>query len=471
MIDAILSNADEGVYLVHEKKLLYMTTAIQTKTDLPLKRVMITWWPLAASWLLMGIELPVLSAIVARLPDPEINLAAYGGVVFPLSLIIEAPIIMLLAASTALSKDWHSYRLIYRFMIITASILSAIHILIAFTPLYFLVVDSIIGAPQEILGPSRIGLMIMLPWTFSIAYRRFHQGILIRFGHSQAVGVGTVIRLSANALVLFSGYFYGKLPGIVVAASAVATGVTAEAIYIGIVVRPVIKNHLLYAPPVTPALTLRSFLDFYIPLAMTSLLTLLANPIGSAALSRMPQALPSLAVWPVITGLVFMLRSLGIAFNEVVVALLDIPRSSKNLFRFSLILSAITTAILLMIAATPLSSFWFKYISALDLPLAELAQRGIWIALPLPALSVMQSWYQGAILFGRKTQGITESVVVYLLISASTFGIGVWLNSITGLYIGLVALTLSVAAQTLWLWMRSRPVLAQLQERDALALE
>lgn len=448
-----------------------MTIVTRSNLDLPLKHVLTTWWPLAASWLLMGVELPILSAIVARLPNPEINLAAYGGVVFPLSLIIEAPIIMLLAASTALSKDWHSYRLIYRFMIITASVLTGVHLLVAFTPLYFFVVDKIIGVPQEIINPSRIGLMIMLPWTFSIAYRRFHQGILIRFGYSRAVGVGTVIRLSANVIVLLIGYFYGKFPGIVVASSAVATGVVAEAIFIGIVVRPVIKNNLLPAPPVEPALTLRSFLDFYIPLAMTSLLTLLANPIGSAALSRMPLALSSLAVWPVITGLIFMLRSLGIALNEVVVALLDIPRSSKNLFRFALFLSAGTTAALLLITATPLSGIWFRYVSALDLPLAQLAQKGIWIALPLPALSVMQSWYQGAILYGRKTQGITESVVIYLLTSAITLGIGVWLASIAGLYVGLFSLTLSVAMQTIWLWIRSRPVLAQLKERDFLTVE
>ncbi len=448
-----------------------MSTIVQAKEDLPIKQILVTWWPLAASWLLMGIELPVLSAIVARLPNPEINLAAYGGVVFPLSLIIEAPIIMLLAASTALSKDWLSYRLIYRFMIITASVLTAIHLLTAFTPLFDIVVDKIIGAPQEILAPSRIGLMIMLPWTFSIAYRRFHQGILIRYGYSKAVGVGTVIRLSANVIVLISGYLYHQLPGIVVASSAVATGVVAEAIYIGIVVRPVIKNHLLPAPPIDPPLNMRTFLDFYIPLAMTSLLTLLANPIGSAALSRMPQALSSLAVWPVITGLVFMLRSLGIALNEVVVALLDTPRSSKNLFRFSLILSAGTTAALLIVAATPLSSLWFSKISALEQPLAQLAQKGIWIALPLPALSVMQSWYQGTILYGRKTQGITESVVVYLLTSAITFGIGVWLASITGLYVGLFALSLSVAMQTIWLWLRSRPVINQLKARDALTVE
>ena len=43
----------------------------------------------------MSIELPLVSAVMARLSDPTIHLAAYGGVVFPIALVIEAPIIML----------------------------------------------------------------------------------------------------------------------------------------------------------------------------------------------------------------------------------------------------------------------------------------------------------------------------------------------------------------------------------------
>ncbi len=73
--------------------------------DVSMRCIIRTWWPLAASWLLMGLEGPAISAVIARLANPEINLAAYGGVVFPLALFIEAPIIMLLAASTALSTD------------------------------------------------------------------------------------------------------------------------------------------------------------------------------------------------------------------------------------------------------------------------------------------------------------------------------------------------------------------------------
>jgi hypothetical protein len=48
---------------------------------------------------------------------------------------------------------------------------------------------------------------------------------------------------------------------------------------------------------------------FYLPLVLTSLLLMLAQPIGSAGMSRMPQALASLAAWQVVGGLLFLLSA------------------------------------------------------------------------------------------------------------------------------------------------------------------
>ncbi len=434
-------------------------------------RIVRTWWPLAASWLLMALELPALSAVVARLPDPEIHLAAYGSIVFSIALIIEAPIIMLLAASTALSKDWDSYTRMYRFMMRTSAALTVLHLIIALTPLYYVVVRGLIGAPEEIVEPARIGLIIMLPWTWTIAYRRFQQGVLIRFGHSRTVGVGTIVRLSADIIVLVIGYLIGTLPGIVVATSAVAAGVTSEAIYAGLAVRPVLRNELKLAPPVEPPLTLRVFMAFYVPLVMTSLLTMIARPIISAGLSRMPEALASLAVWPVISSFSFLLSSLGVAYNEVVVALLDESCAVRNLRRFTTWLAGILTAVILLVAATPLSGLWFGWIVGLSPELTRLASNSLWLLLPVPALSVLNSWFQGTILHGRNTRGITEAVAVYLAANASIMVGGIYLGGqTTGLYIGTASFAIATAAQMAWLWLRSRPAMRAVQscETDAL---
>ncbi len=435
------------------------------KTSVSLPYIFKIWIPLAASWLLMGMELPVLSAIVARLAEPEINLAAYGGIVFPLALIIEAPVIMLLAASTALSKDWASYRKLYNYMMLAGGLLTTLHLLVALTPVYYFVAEGLLDAPPEIIEPARVGLVIMTPWTWTIAYRRLHQGIMIRFGHTNIIGVGTGVRLGTDVLVAGIGYFLG-LPGIVVATSAVASGVTAEAIYIGLRVRPVLRLDLKPAPTIQPALTYRAFFDFYIPLVMTSLLTLLIQPLGSAALSRMPQALESLAAWPVLSGMIFMLRSMGVAFNEVVVALLDEPRSTKPLRRFTMLLSIGTTGILLLIAATPLSRLWLENFSALSPELATLARNGLWFGLLLPGLNSLQSWYQGALLNSGKTRGISEAVAVFLLSTGMVLLGGVTWGKTTGLYVGLAAFSFGMLAQTIWLWVRGRPVLHALSERD-----
>jgi hypothetical protein len=444
-----------------------VTTFKSSQGQLSIRRVFQTWWPLAASWILMGAELPALAAVIARLAEPEISLAAYGGVVFPLALIIEAPVIMLLAASTALSKDWGSYLLLRRFTMRSGALLTALHVLVAFTPLYYVVVEGIIGAPQEIVEPAHLGLMIMTPWTWAIAYRRFHQGVLIRFGHSRAVGLGTVLRLCADAVVLIIAYSAGTIPGIVVATSAVIAGVLTEAVYVGLIVQPVLRDQLSPAEPLQPPLTFRAFLDFYLPLAMTSLLILLVQPMGAAALSRMPRALESLAVWPVVSGLVFMLRSLGIAYNEVVVALLDEPRSSYNLRRFATLLTTLTTLLLVIIAATPLAVIWFGRVSGLSAALVVLSHTSLWLALPLPGLNAMQSWYQGALVHIRSTRSVTEAMGIFLVITTTILSAGVAWGKITGLYIGLVAFGLGSLAQTAWLWYRSRPVMRHLASRDA----
>jgi hypothetical protein len=440
---------------------------IKSETEaLSYKKILHTWWPLAASWMLMGAELPALSAVVARLANPEINLAAYGGIVFPLALIVESPIIMLLAASTALSKDWKSYQKLRRFMMTAGSILTGLHILVAFTPLYYVVVRNILGAPAEIVEPARTGLMIMTPWTWSIAYRRFNQGVLIRFNHSRAVGTGTVVRLCADLIVLTIGYITGTIAGIVVATSAVAAGVISEAIYSGLVVRPVLENELKLAPPVKEPLTRRSFLDFYIPLAMTSLLTLLVQPMGSAALSRMPEALASLAAWPVVTGLVFMVRSMGMAYNEVVVALLDEPHSTQRLQRFTLFLTGASSSLILLIAATPLGRLWFGQVQGLNPSLEQLALTGLWIAFPMPGLNVIQSWFQGVILYSRRTRGITEAVAIFLVTAIIVLGTGVIRGKITGIFIGLAAFDIAMLSQSIWLGYRSRKPLGEVFGRD-----
>ena len=258
-------------------------------------------------------------------------------------------------------------------------------------------------------------------------------------------------------MVLAIGYAINTLPGAMVGGAAQALAVMSEAAYAGWRVRPVLRDHLSQ-PSDQPPLTWRAFANFYIPLALTSLITLLWQPVGSAALSRMPSALNSLAVWPVLSGLTFLLRSFGFAINEVVVALLSREGAYKQLKSFSRWLAFSTTTLHLLIVATPLAGLYFSRVSALPPDLAELARIGFWLALPMPALSVYQNWFQGTILFGRLTRSIPEAVAVFFVTVLIVLGIGVALGRFTGLYVAMTGFVLANFTQMVWLWYRSREV-------------
>ncbi|MDT3778373.1 hypothetical protein PJI16_12465 [Nitrospira sp. MA-1] len=403
----------------------------------------------------MALEFPLVTATVSRLVDPEIHLAAYGGVVFPLSLMIEAPVIMILVASTALCKDWLAYRLIRNFIVALGSILTVIHVVVAFTPVYGIIVQDVLGVPEVIVEPARMGLQCMTPWTLSIAVRRFLQGVVIRAGQTRLIGLGTLVRLIVSSAVLLGGLAVSSFPGIVVATVAMSSGAMVEAGFILIFVRPILRN-LKASPAHSSPLTLKQLSVFYWPLAFTPLISLGNLPIVSAAISRMPNAIESLAVWPVLGGLSFVFRGGGLAMQEVVVALCDRPHFLVPLKRFVAMISMCTSGMLFVIAATPLSTLWFEWGAALTPELTMLASTALWLMVIFPALSPWESFFQGQFVHRGATSTITQAVCLYLTGSSIFLLVGVLYGKITGLYVGLAAMLTGFGFQLWWLWRNSR---------------
>ncbi|MFT5290249.1 MAG: hypothetical protein ACI8QS_000576 [Planctomycetota bacterium] len=432
---------------------------------LSMRRVFRLWLPLAASWLCMGFELPLFTAFVARMQNEEINLAAFGGVVFPLALVIEAPIIMLLAASAALAKDRDAYDKLKRFANSAGLVLTIVHMLVAFTPLFDLIVDGVFDVQTEVRDAARIGMRIMTPWTWAIAYRRFQQGVLIRFDRSRGVAIGTLLRLGTVLCVLFLGYQTHRFSGIVLGTMAIAIGVTVEALFSGACVRPILRS-LMPAEPKGERLTLSAFLSFYLPLALTPLLTLLVPPIGTAAMSRMPKELASLAAWPAVHGLVFLTRSTGFALNEVVVTQIGSPGGPRILWRFCCWLAAATMGILLLLGLTPLADLWFRDVSDLSPAVYTLATGATALAVIMPGNQAFQSYYQGALVHAKHTRPITVSVAIYLVVAALLLAVGVALGSVPGILWTIPVLSFAGLCQTGWLALSSREVLRDLRKKD-----
>ena len=110
------------------------------------------------------------------------------------------------------------------------------------------------------------------------------------------------------------------------------------------------------------------------PLALTSLLALASQPTVTFFMGQSRGALESLAVLPVVHGLTFIFRSLGLSYLEVVIALLGPTRQHFAMIRnFAVGLGLVAAVSLISIAFTPLAFVWFREGSGLSDELAQFA--------------------------------------------------------------------------------------------------
>ncbi len=200
---------------------------------------------------------------------------------------------------------------------------------------------------------------------------------------------------------------------------------------------------------------------FYVPLAFTPLITIVIQPIGAWAMSKMAQPLMSLAAWPAVYGLVFLTRSAGFAFNEVVVALAGRPGGVAALRRCGWWIGLGATSLLALLASTQLGVLWFGTVSGMSEEVTALAASAIVLALLMPGYAVAQSYYQGILVHAQRTRPITEAVVLYLLLSCLCLVLGVnLLDDVAGIYLALGSFTIAGLAQTAWLAVRRRALQA-----------
>ena len=135
------------------------------------------WLPMAASIVMMVLEPTIINVGLARSDHAEISLAAYG-VAYGMAILIESPIIMLIDASTAKSTGRQAFMVVRRFTVWLGLAVTAVGLIVSFTPLYDLVIEQLMRIPHEIATETRMTLRVLSLWAFPIGWRRAHQGVL-----------------------------------------------------------------------------------------------------------------------------------------------------------------------------------------------------------------------------------------------------------------------------------------------------
>ncbi len=409
------------------------------------------WLPLALSWLLMTFEGPWVQGVISRKPDAETQLAAFG-LVFSVSVTIEAPIIMMLAVGSALVRDRQSYRVLWRYMMGVNTLLTLIAVLMAFTPLLDVWLGTVLGVPENIIDATRPAMAIMILWSAFIGHRRFHQGVLIRSGHTRPVSYGTMIRIVVSAGIAMLLGLFSKLSGAVIGGYALIFAVAAEDLYVYYVSRPDIQA--LSPEAQNPPLTTSAAMKFHIPLAMTSLMTLLVRPVVERGLTSTSNAEKALAAWPVIYAILLLMRSGGMAWQEVVITLSKHPDSDPALRRFTWSLGLTTTGLMILMGWTPFIDIYIGDILNVPESIRSLVVLGTRAAFLLPLFTALQSYLRAGLMLTDTTNPIYQGMFLSLILTAGCLWAGLEMQ-MSGILTASLALTIGTFAELVYLWMVS----------------
>ncbi len=413
--------------------------------NLPFRKIFIFWLPRAATWLMMSVEGTFLAAVIARLPQPKYNLAAFG-VAYAFALIIEAPVIMIMSASTALVRERNSFLKMRNFIYILNVIVTILMLVLLIPALFYFITEKLIGLSPEISKLTHMAVLLLLPWPGAIGYRRFYQGILIRANLTKRVAYGTLIRLFSMSGTAVFLYTFVKPEGVLVGAAALSMAVTLEAIASRFMARHAviaIRDKADEQDPEEESLSYHSIIRFYYPLALTSMLGLGVQPMVTFFLGHSRMALDSLATLPVISSLVFIFRGLGLSFQEVGIALLGKKNENyKELRNFAFLLGLGVVTILAIIAFTPFSMVWYQQISGLSAGLAKFAILPTKILVLMPGLTVLLSFQRALLVNNKRTTPVTTATAIEVATIVTVLFV-----TIRGFdYIGIIAAAVALLA-------------------------
>ncbi len=381
------------------------------KGELTLKYIFKFWFPIALTWLMMAFEGPYTTAVIARLGNAKYNLAAYG-IAFSFALIVEAPIIMLMTASTALVKNSLTYKKLRNFTLILNLLITVAMLILLIPSVFDFITLKLMGIEEKLAKLVYHATVFLIPWPAAIGFRRFYQGILIASKKTKYIAFGTVMRILTVIVFSLVLAFNTNLQGCYIGAISLSLAVVIEAFVIYAMTFGTIKSRVL------PSKSDFSFdygylIKFYIPLALTSFISLGVQPIVTFFVAKSRLALDSLAVLPVVTSFIFIFRSMGLSFQEVGIALMKYDDENfTTLKTFVAILGIVVSYILAGIMLTPARYFWFKKVAGLSDDLVPLAVQTASILILLPALSILISWQRSVLVNANMTKSITYGTIV-----------------------------------------------------------
>ena len=401
--------------------------------------------PLSLSDVAMACSDPMMTTALAHLPDTRVNLAALG-IAKSLAVFFESPIITILHASNALAPTARSRRALWRFTLLVGGGLSALLLLLTLPFVFAMLGGTLLGIPSQLQQTVRIVLTLMILWPFTIAWRRYFQGLLIHAGHSQAVAQASIARLVIVALVLWIGFTF-KVSGALLAGTALMAGVVLEALVVTLAARKLGATRppqLTDSQPNLPT-NLKSVWKFYWPLASSMLVVWGGRAMLVGIIARAQDADIALAAWPAAWGLVLVIANATRMVQQVIIKNRG-QVSDRQLTAFALSAGMLCSLLLLFGSTTPLGLIVVESFVGKDSALVEAIRPVLLLCAFVPLLVAVQNATQGFLVGSGQTLGVNRATWIGTIILLVVAFLGVQIG-VQGAITAAIAMIIALATE------------------------
>lgn len=187
--------------------------------------------PLAVTSILRQTTRPVLNAGLAAATMARGSLAAWP-VGWGFTILIAGPAWSLQQFTTALATNQMAYVRVRRFALSVSALFSLLLGLVAFTPLYDMVMGGIYNLSPELQALARPAVQLMVLYPLLLGAQSVLRGVLIRSGCTGVVRTAMAVNVLVLTIAVVGGVLLPDLTGMMVAAIAVMAGALAELLWL-----------------------------------------------------------------------------------------------------------------------------------------------------------------------------------------------------------------------------------------------
>ncbi len=188
---------------------------------------------------------------------------------------------------------------------------------------------------------------------------------------------------------------------------------------------------------------------FWLPLFATWLMMGVEGPYLAAVIARMPDAKFNLAAHGVSYAFAFLAEAPVIMVMSAATALVTDAHSFRKLRRFSQVLGAGATGILLIVLIPPAHRFILRELLHLPPEVADLTYGALWLLLPWPAAIGYRRFLQGVLVRCGRTRLVAYGTVVRVTAMGLVGLLGYNLLDVPGAWVGAMSLSAGVVSEAL----------------------